>query len=74
MIKHHYVNEVAVIGVDDDYKGQVVKIFIVVRPGESLSEEDIITYLDGKVAKYELPKYIEFMKELPKTMIGKNMI
>ncbi|MCH2037376.1 MAG: long-chain fatty acid--CoA ligase [Rickettsiales bacterium] len=71
MIKHHYVNEVAVIGVDDDYKGQVVKIFIVVRPGESLSEEDIITYLDGKVAKYELPKYIEFMKELPKTMIGK---
>lgn len=71
MIKHPYVNEVAVIGVNDDYKGQVVKIFIVVRKGESLSKEEVLSFLEDKIAKYELPKYIEFLEELPKTMIGK---
>jgi long-chain acyl-CoA synthetase len=66
------LEEVAVLGVPDEYQGESVKLIAVLKDGYSLSEEDLIKTLQNKVAKYKIPKYIEFRSSaLPKTGIGK---
>ena len=65
------VEEVTVIGIKDDYRGEAPKAFIKLRAGMTASAEDIMTYLEDKLSKIELPEQIEFRDELPKTMIGK---
>ncbi len=65
------VEEVTVIGIKDDYRGEAPKAFIKLRAGMTASAEDIMTYLEAKLSKIELPEQIEFRDELPKTMIGK---
>jgi long-chain acyl-CoA synthetase len=68
---HPAVNEVTVIGVDDEYRGQSPKAFVHLREGERLSEEELLKFLKDKISKIEMPSAIEFREELPKTMIGK---
>ncbi|MHA1966318.1 MAG: AMP-binding protein [Candidatus Hodarchaeales archaeon] len=66
------IEELAVIGVPDDYQGEAVKLIVVLKEGQSLSEEKIVKTLQNKIAKYKVPKYIEFRTSpLPKTGIGK---
>ncbi len=65
------VEEVTVIGIADDYRGEAPKAFIKLREGRSASVEDIMQFLRTKLSKIELPEEIEFRDELPKTMIGK---
>ena len=69
--KHNSVEEVCVVGIDDEYRGQVVKAFIKVKVGHNLTMEQIIIFLKGKLAKYKIPSHIEFINEMPKTLIGK---
>lgn len=69
--KHSSVEEAAVLGIGDDYKGQTVKAFIKLKKSAELSEEELNEFLKGKLAKYKLPKEIEFRDEMPKTLIGK---
>ena len=68
---HPAVEEVTVIGVPDDYRGETPKAFIKLKPGHSASEEDIRGAIEPKLAKIEMPEFIEFRDELPKTMVGK---
>lgn len=63
--------EAAVIGVPDEKWGEVGKALIVLKEGEKMTEEDAIEFLRGKLAKYKIPKYIEFTSEFPKTGSGK---
>lgn len=66
------IEEVAVIGVPDEYQGEAVKLIAVLKEGQTLSEGEIIKTIQNKVAKYKIPKYIEFRSSpLPKTGIGK---
>ena len=65
------VEEVTVIGIPDEYRGEAPKAFIKLRQGESASAEEIIDFLKGEISKLEMPAEIEFRDELPKTMIGK---
>ncbi len=65
------VEEVTVIGIPDEYRGEAPKAFIKLKEGQSASEEEILTFLKGEISKLELPAQIEFRDELPKTMIGK---
>jgi long-chain acyl-CoA synthetase len=66
------IEEVAVIGVPDEYQGEAVKLIAVLKSGHILSEEEMRSILQKKVAKYKIPKYIEFRTAaLPKTGIGK---
>ncbi|MFX1506899.1 MAG: AMP-binding protein [Promethearchaeota archaeon] len=66
------IEEVAIIGVPDEYQGESVKLIAVLKEGEMLNESEIKTILQNKVAKYKIPKYIEFRSTpLPKTGIGK---
>lgn len=63
-----------VIGVKDDYKMQRVKAFVVLQPGVPPSEalkQELLDYCRDRIAKYALPKDIEFRRELPKTLVGK---
>ncbi|NHI83887.1 MAG: long-chain fatty acid--CoA ligase [Candidatus Thorarchaeota archaeon] len=71
LFKHAKVSEAAVIGVPDDKWGEVGKAFIVLRSGESMTEDEIRKYLDGKIARYKTPKYYEFREDLPKSAAGK---
>ena len=63
-----------VIGVPDDLKMQTVKAFIMLKPGLQKTEamrDEIMTYCRKHIAKYALPREIEFRDELPKTLVGK---
>jgi fatty-acyl-CoA synthase len=68
---HPKVFEVAVIGVPDEKWGQVGKVFIVLKEGASMTEEEVIGYCDGKVARFKIPKHCRFVDVLPKTESGK---
>ncbi|PTX59317.1 long-chain acyl-CoA synthetase [Melghirimyces profundicolus] len=68
---HPRVQEAAVIGVPDPYRGENVKAFIVPKPGESLTEKEMDRYCREKLANYKVPRLYEFREELPKTTVGK---
>ena len=65
------VEEVTVIGIPDDYRGEAPKAFIKLKEGKSATAEEILEFLKGEISKIEQPAEIEFRDELPKTMIGK---
>jgi len=48
-----------------------VKAYIVLKEGETLTEEEVIKFCKERLAPYKVPKIIEFRKELPKSMVGK---
>jgi long-chain acyl-CoA synthetase len=71
---HEKVLLSCVIGVKDPYRGQQVKAFIVPKPGIAPTEElkqELLDYCKEHIAKYALPREIEFRTELPKTLVGK---
>ena len=68
---HPAVQEVAVAGVPDAYRGETVKAYIVLKAGASATEEEIVAHCRASLAPYKVPKLIEFRAELPKTAIGK---
>jgi len=71
IITHPKVLEVGVAGIPDAYRGETVKAWIVVKPGETVSEEEIKEFCREKMAKFKVPTHIEFRDELPKTTVGK---
>ena len=71
---HEMVQMSCVIGIPDAYKMQAVKAFIMLKPGVKADEatrENIMAYCRKHIAKYAMPKEIEFRDELPKTLVGK---
>lgn len=71
---HEFVHMSCVIGVPDSYRMQRVKAFVVLRPGVPPTEETretIMAYCRKNIAKYAMPKEIEFREDLPKTLVGK---
>ncbi len=68
---HPKVHESAVIGVPDERWGESVLAIVVLKPGESLTEEDLIRYCKDNVASYQAPKLVEFVEELPRNPSGK---
>ena len=61
----------AAIGVPDGKAGEAVKVFITVRPGESLTEEQVIAHMRSNLTRYKVARQIEFRDELPTTNVGK---
>ena len=71
---HDKVQMSCVIGVPDAYRMHAVKAFIMLKngvPADEATKEDIMSYCKKHLAKYELPREIEFRDELPKTLVGK---
>ncbi len=59
------------VGVPHEYRGETVKAFIVLKPGETATAGEIIEFCAQKLAVYKVPKLIEFRDDLPKSAVGK---
>jgi long-chain acyl-CoA synthetase len=68
---HPAVLEVGVAGVPDDYQGEAVKAWVVLRSGQKATIDEIRQFCRQKLAPYKVPKHIEFREGLPKSMVGK---
>jgi long-chain acyl-CoA synthetase len=69
---HPSVQEVIVIGIPDDYRGEAAKAFIKLRDGaEPFTLDDLRAFLAGKLGKHEIPAAVDFVDELPRTPVGK---
>jgi len=71
LAEHPDVVDSAVFGLPDDRMGQLVFALVEARPSSGLSEEAVLTHLDGRLARYKLPRRIEFVDELPREPSGK---
>jgi long-chain acyl-CoA synthetase len=65
------VLEVGVAGIPDPYRGETVKAWIVLKPGETVTAEEIKAFCKERLAAYKVPSHFEFRQELPKTTVGK---
>jgi long-chain acyl-CoA synthetase len=68
---HPSVAEVAVAGIPDEYRGETVKAWVVLRPGEIISSSDVRAWCRERLAPFKVPTQVEFRSELPKSTIGK---
>jgi fatty-acyl-CoA synthase len=68
---HPKIREVAVLGVPDAKWGEVGRAFVAPVAGESLTEDEVLTFLSGKLARYKIPKSVVIRVDLPKSDSGK---
>lgn len=71
---HPAVLEVAVIGVPDSYRGEVVKAFVVLKPDAMVSSNELVEHCKGGLAEFKVPRAIEIRESLPKTAVGKILL
>ncbi len=71
MIEHPQILEIAVIGVPDEKWGESVKAMVVLKEGAKLTEQDIIEWCKGKMARYRVPRSVDFVTDFPRTAAGK---
>lgn len=68
---HPKVMDVGVAGIPDPYRGETVKAWVVVKPGENLTEQEVRDFCKERLAVFKVPTHVEFRSELPKTTVGK---
>ena len=71
LYEHPKIKEAVCFGVPDPYRGQTVKVCIVLREGETVTPDEITEFCQPRLARYKMPKLVEFRDGLPKTLIGK---
>jgi long-chain acyl-CoA synthetase len=71
LYQHPKVKEVVAVGIPDERWGEAVKVYIVLRDGESATAQEILEYCHTRMARYKVPKFVEFRRELPKSLVGK---
>ena len=71
LYRHPKVAEAVAIGVPDEYRGETIKVFVTLKPGETATEEEIIEFCKDKLAPYKRPKVVEFRGDIPKSAVGK---
>ncbi len=71
LYEHEAIQEAAIIGVPDEYRGETVKAFIVLKQGRKLSEKELEEFCRKHLAAFKVPRLYEFRDELPKTLVGK---
>ncbi len=68
---HEAVVDAAVVGIDDEELGQRLAAFVVSKPGSSLSTEEVKEYVRSRLARFKIPRYVEFVDEIPRNLMGK---
>jgi len=71
LYQHPKVADAVAVGLADPYRGETVKAFVVLKPGVTADEEEIIRFCRERLAAYKAPKSVEFRTELPKSAVGK---
>lgn len=71
LYKHPAIQDAVAIGVPDPVMGEEVKLYIVLKEGKAAAAEEILSYCQERLAKNKLPKYIEFIKAIPRNPMGK---
>ena len=71
LYQHPKVAEAVSVGIPDEYRGETVKAFIVLKPGQTASDKEIIDFCKTKLTGYKVPKLVEFKESLPKSAVGK---
>jgi long-chain acyl-CoA synthetase len=71
LYRHAAVKQVAVIGVADDYRGEAVKAFVVLKDGLAPSAQELIEFCRERLTAYKVPRLLEFRSTLPMTTTGK---
>jgi long-chain acyl-CoA synthetase len=71
LFQHPKVKEAVAVGIPDPRWGEAVKVYIVLRDGETATEQEILEYCHARMARYKVPKFVEFRRELPRTLVGK---
>ncbi len=71
LFEHPKVLEAAAIGVPTEEKGERPKAFIVLKEGQTATEEEIIDFCEEHLAPHKVPRAIEFRDDLPKSQVGK---
>jgi long-chain acyl-CoA synthetase len=69
--QHPKVKEGICVGVPDPRKGERIKVYIVLKDGETATPEEFIAYFKERLTPYKVPSEVEFRTQLPKSMIGK---
>lgn len=65
------ISEAVAIGIPHDYRGETVKVFVVLQPGVTATEQEIIDFCREKLTAYKVPKIVEFRDTVPKSLVGK---
>jgi len=71
LYEHPKIHEACAVGIPDRYRGETVKVFVVPRAGETITEAEVIAFCKERLAAYKVPKLVEFMDDLPKSTVGK---
>lgn len=71
LFMHPAVAEAAAIGLPDPYRGETVKAFVILKPGMTATEDEVIAFCKERLAPFKVPKQVEFATDLPKTLVGK---
>ncbi|HKZ47646.1 MAG TPA: long-chain fatty acid--CoA ligase [Thermoplasmata archaeon] len=71
LFEHPAVQEAAVIGIPDPYRGESVKAFLVLKAGRKVTADEVRAFCKDRLAPFKVPREVEFRKELPKTIVGK---
>lgn len=71
LLQHPSLSEVGVVGIADPVTGEAVKAFIVLKQGQSISQQELIDYARERMAVYKAPRYVEFINALPRNPAGK---
>ncbi|MCJ8012362.1 AMP-binding protein [Paenibacillus sp. KQZ6P-2] len=71
LFEHPDVEEAVVAGINDPYRGENVKAYIVLRKGSTVTEKELKSWCKERLAVYKVPKIYEFRDSLPKTLVGK---
>lgn len=71
LYQHPKIAEAVTVGVPDAYRGETVKAFVVLKPGEKCTDKEISEFCRTKLAAYKVPKVVEFRETIPKSAVGK---
>ncbi len=71
LFQHPKVQDAVVVGIPDHFSGEIIKAYLVLKEGESATDGEVVTFCKERLAKFKVPKAVEFRTELPKTIIGK---
>ncbi len=71
LLRHPKVRDAVVVGIPQELRGEFIKAYVVLKEGETAASADLLEHCRKELAKFKVPKRVEFRKELPKTIVGK---